>query len=253
MTTISWSQIEAECGDYRAGFVETFRKYEGRDTDEIGANGQIIRVSVSSFARHLGIAKTTFQNWIKVVDQEAQPTRSPSRGAAGAARRFAATLPATERAKLAAELLEDDEVEVAPAVIARQASRPDVARAIARNDEAREAVEDQGIEVRAMRRPELPTDIATPEARRESAERFRQDAGRAFGHETDEATNYLNGAANDLGHAIFAKEHWGIRFPEAEAEALEKIDRYLAAYRAGTTNKLSDDDRGWLEAIGVEL
>jgi hypothetical protein len=29
---IKWSEIEAECGDYRAGFVATFRKYEGKPT-----------------------------------------------------------------------------------------------------------------------------------------------------------------------------------------------------------------------------
>lgn len=63
-TEISWAEIESECGDYRAGFVATFRRYEGQVTDEKDAQGRAVKVTVSSFARHMGIARATFQEWV---------------------------------------------------------------------------------------------------------------------------------------------------------------------------------------------
>jgi transposase-like protein len=116
MTAIPWSQIEAECGDYRAGFVATFHKYEGRDTDEIAGNGQIIRVTASSFARHVGIARQTFERWVKAADQEGTPNQGAESVeiTARSARASARNLPPEERAKLAAELLNDEEVTEQP-------------------------------------------------------------------------------------------------------------------------------------------
>jgi hypothetical protein len=57
-----------ECGDYRAGFVATFRKYEGQLTDEKDAQGRTVKVTVASFARHLGVNPETFRLWIKRQD-----------------------------------------------------------------------------------------------------------------------------------------------------------------------------------------
>lgn len=61
--TIQWSQIEAECGDFRDGFVATFRTYEGEETDEFDGRGARVVVTVTSFARHAGIPETTFRRW----------------------------------------------------------------------------------------------------------------------------------------------------------------------------------------------
>lgn len=112
MTNIQWSQIEAECGDYRAGFVATFRKYEGMETDERDGSNRIVKVTVATFASHTGIPETTFRRWLGLM-QEVDAARG---GHLGSARRFAEKLPAAEKAKLAAELLDDEEVEQEPVV-----------------------------------------------------------------------------------------------------------------------------------------
>ncbi len=62
---IKWEQIETECGDYRSGFVATFRKYEGQPTDETDDRGRIVKVTVASFARHAGIPRITFHDWVR--------------------------------------------------------------------------------------------------------------------------------------------------------------------------------------------
>jgi hypothetical protein len=63
--TIAWADIIAETGNYRDGFVAIFRKYEGLPTDEKDAVGRAIKVTVNSFAGHLGIAERTFARWVK--------------------------------------------------------------------------------------------------------------------------------------------------------------------------------------------
>jgi hypothetical protein len=73
MTTISWSLIEAECGNFRDGFVATFRKYEGAPTDEKDAQGRTIKVTAKSFAEHMGVAPRTFQTWVKNAAMAPQP------------------------------------------------------------------------------------------------------------------------------------------------------------------------------------
>ncbi len=67
--TIKWSQIEAECGGYRAGFVATFRKYENLPTDEKDGQGRTVKVTVATFARHVGIPDPTFRSWVKKQDR----------------------------------------------------------------------------------------------------------------------------------------------------------------------------------------
>lgn len=76
LETIPWSQIEAECGDYRKGFVATFRKYEGQRTDEKDAMGRTVKVTAGSFAKHLGIADNTFRRWIASAAVQPRPARS---------------------------------------------------------------------------------------------------------------------------------------------------------------------------------
>lgn len=68
---VKWSEIEAECGDYRQGFVATFRKYEGQLTDEKDGQGRAVKVTASSFARHIGVDKKTFGRWVAVSSRGA--------------------------------------------------------------------------------------------------------------------------------------------------------------------------------------
>jgi hypothetical protein len=64
---ITWAEIETECGDYKAGFVAAFRKYEGQPTDEKDAYNRTVKVTVESFARHVGIDGSTFRRWVKMA------------------------------------------------------------------------------------------------------------------------------------------------------------------------------------------
>jgi len=65
---VRWAEIVAECGDFRAGFVSVFRKYEGQPTDERDRQNRVVKVTAASFARHMGIGETTFKDWIKKQD-----------------------------------------------------------------------------------------------------------------------------------------------------------------------------------------
>lgn len=67
MNQIKWSEIEAECGNFRAGFVATFRKYEGQTTDETDAYGRPVKVTAASFSRHIGVHEDTFRRWVKMT------------------------------------------------------------------------------------------------------------------------------------------------------------------------------------------
>lgn len=103
---IEWSAIEAECGDFRDGFVQTFRKYEGQVTDELDGAGRVVKVTIDSFARHTGIPRDTFRRWLDLKPE--------MRGAAArhlrAAKGFASKLEPEQKARLAEELLEDPDV-----------------------------------------------------------------------------------------------------------------------------------------------
>ena len=81
---ITWKEIEAECGGYRAGFVAAFRKHEGQRTDEVDAQGRMVKVTAKSFSRHVGVENTTFRRWLgeKQHDRGASPgqTRSGQMG-----------------------------------------------------------------------------------------------------------------------------------------------------------------------------
>lgn len=71
---IRWSDIEAECGNYRDGFVAVFRKYEGEPTDEKDGQGRTVKVSVESFARHFGFDPKAFRRWVRAgVDARPAP------------------------------------------------------------------------------------------------------------------------------------------------------------------------------------
>jgi hypothetical protein len=109
MSTVRWSQIEAECGDFRDGFVATFRKYEGQDTDERDARGLVVKVTMSSFARHVGIPEQTFLRWVKGTGSSVIYPSDADAGYRGALSRTR-NLPPERKAELARELLAEPEV-----------------------------------------------------------------------------------------------------------------------------------------------
>lgn len=160
-----------------------------------------------------------------------RPFGAPAKGAAEAAEVDAARR-VLANPRLAAEVL-------TPAAIAKQvADRTEVARAIARNDSARESVEEHGIQHRA--RQEVEDDRPARRAK----------LGKAFA-DPDLATEHLHGAARELISAIYACERFGIEDADAEAEAIRRVEKYLRAYKAEAP--VSDDDRQWAESVGVRL
>lgn len=73
---IKWEKILGECLPYRQGFlpyrqgfVDVFKKYEGQPTDEKNERGGVVKVTQSSFARHAGIAKMTFNDWVRASNR----------------------------------------------------------------------------------------------------------------------------------------------------------------------------------------
>lgn len=63
---IKWSDIAAECGSYKDGFVSVFRKYEGMDTDKI-VRGKTVKVTQKSFADYMHIPHQTFYKWVQAA------------------------------------------------------------------------------------------------------------------------------------------------------------------------------------------
>lgn len=64
---VTWNSIMEELGaedGFRAAVVKVFLKYKGQDTDERDKYRKVVKVTVASFARHLGIAQQTFDNWV---------------------------------------------------------------------------------------------------------------------------------------------------------------------------------------------
>jgi hypothetical protein len=127
MSSITWSQIESECGNFRDGFVATFRKYEGQDTDERDGQNRAVKVTMASFARHVAIPETTFKQWVwgGKSPYDAPPERLAQRDVS-LARSNARRLPPGEKAKLVAELMADPEVadEIADEITTFVASDP---------------------------------------------------------------------------------------------------------------------------------
>jgi hypothetical protein len=68
---ITWAEIEAEAeaSGYRERLVAVFRKYENEETDERDKYNRPVRVTVASFADHMGVPRTTFQYWEKMVSR----------------------------------------------------------------------------------------------------------------------------------------------------------------------------------------
>jgi hypothetical protein len=87
---ITWEGIEKDVAGYREGFVRVFKAHEGRPlvskehSDRglmVGRQlraplkdkaGRQIRVTQASFAEHFGIAKATFNDWVKAADRSVE-------------------------------------------------------------------------------------------------------------------------------------------------------------------------------------
>jgi transposase-like protein len=67
---ITWNEIIAECGNYRDGFVKVFRRHEGEATDEKDKQGRPIKVTIHSFAGHIGVNPATFHRWVRSSQRE---------------------------------------------------------------------------------------------------------------------------------------------------------------------------------------
>lgn len=109
---ITWDQITAECEGYRAGFVAVYEKYKGQTTDERDKSDRVVKVTVSSFARHMGIAETTFKRWVKgakqVVTSEERARMEAPR--AKKTKQDVRRMPTEDRAEVLGELLQDNTV-----------------------------------------------------------------------------------------------------------------------------------------------
>lgn len=106
---VQWSQIEAECDGYREGFVAIFRKYEGLPTDEKDAQGRIVKVTATSFARHLGIEESTFRRWTRTGIEKIQDRAKQDRSRT---RHTVRTTPAPELVDAIEELPDDKQDEI---------------------------------------------------------------------------------------------------------------------------------------------
>lgn len=67
---VKWADIRAEFDGLQVGFrervVRLFEKYEGHPTDEV-VRGRTVMVTVTSFAKHMGIKQQTFDGWVRAV------------------------------------------------------------------------------------------------------------------------------------------------------------------------------------------
>lgn len=192
-----------ESGEYNQ---TSFGKAVGKSRTEIARQVNVWKVHAGVHPR-----PTYTEAYAAVQDRPTGPERTSQM-----AQENIRNLSTPEKARLAAELLEDEDVA--------------------------EEVE----EMQLSRRGPIGEPLPEPKT-----------VGRRVGNtmaremETDLATGALRSAAGALAEAILCKEEFGVKYPDQEREALDAIDRYLAAYKGG--GHVSDDDRSWLESIGVDL
>ncbi len=134
-TQTSWHEIEAECGDYRAGFVAVFRKYEGQQTDEKTKQGHVVKVTIASFARHMKIDKATFGDWVRRETSGASRHVGRDR-----TRENIQRMPAEQKAQLAKEIIKDLPDEERQDIIGMRPRPPELSEA---ERKAREAAADR--------------------------------------------------------------------------------------------------------------
>lgn len=83
----TWAEIEAvvDDGGYRAGFVRVFLEFQGAilDDEPLDAKARPAVVNQSNFARHFGIAISTFHRWLgEFAPGEGFGPREPAKAAA---------------------------------------------------------------------------------------------------------------------------------------------------------------------------
>ncbi len=110
MDTITWDQITAECDGYRAGFVAVFRKYEGQPTDEKDGAGRVVKVTSDAFARHVGIPRSTFQQWVRSRPTTARPTGPARTGQMARQAVKSETVPVEDKVGMLSDLMSDPKV-----------------------------------------------------------------------------------------------------------------------------------------------
>lgn len=176
---IRWAEIEAECGNYRDGFVNVFRRHEGQATDEKDGQGRTVKVTATSFARHMGIAESTFRGWTRSASVALQP---PARQRLD-----------TSRARTA---LRDAPMEQIEQIISElPKERQELIRAAAGSEHARAR--------RQMREQEGRTSRGEREARRGE---IRDMTERMLsGFSVASIINHLEQATEDLGHMVEAR------------------------------------------------
>jgi hypothetical protein len=121
---------------------------------------------------------------------------------------------------------------------------PDAARALARHDDTREAIEEHAITARAEKGRVLRTEA-------EEAHKAIRDASAraARSWQDDLALGELRQAIDCVGSAIVLKEEYGVTHPEKEQELMEQLRRLTAAYESG---HLTTADQAWLDSLGVQ-
>ena len=109
LATVKWGDILAECGNYKAAIVSVFRKYEGQPTDETDGHGRTVKVTVTSFAAHMGIPEATFRRWASGVSRTGE-ARSAGMFGADVKRAASANTDAVVAGIMAAPAAAQDEI-----------------------------------------------------------------------------------------------------------------------------------------------
>jgi len=266
----------------RAAIVYAFTTPSQGQRSDLG--GKAPKLSFEAFAK-LGVKGLTDRHvvaeyraiWQRAIDDghaaKVKPgdivtlptTKFPGRQDAAGLRRYVEQDPtavarAMDRGKVDAETFAQEITpDVAAAIVGRLAEdrpgviaeavaqSPGAQRAVARNKTAREGVEDEGILVRGSRTPEEIREAYEDEKR--GSRQRHHDTSRAFG--VDEVVAYLRGAAGDLANAVMYREEFGVDDTDGEAEALDRVKRYLRVYEAKAD--FTDKDTEFLASIGLTL
>jgi len=173
---ISWSDIEAECTEFRQGLVSVYRKYEGMDTDERTAQDHVVKVTARSFARHMGIAESTFGEWVR-KSEGAAASRS-ERAGSWTDREKKAAAEATAKAEAAAQKRLDAALAAQAKATAQKEREANLKhqqeleaerKRVAKEEAAKNVVKLQDVE--AKLRAEIKAELPTPEVLAEMAKR----------------------------------------------------------------------------------
>jgi hypothetical protein len=231
--------------------VEHDKWEQCRIVHEAVTSGKYNRVS---FAAEVGVSKSTVSYQFKLWETHGSTREerlsyadaySKVRGTNQGGLRTREIYAQGQRNATPEEIIEN----VSPAVLAEAVAKsPDHARAVGRNTEAREQVEEEGIYVRAEAVEERK---AQGKAAVDRVEKASDHLGKRLGLDT--STQSLRSAGSFIYGAILEAEKFGVDFPEAEEEALLRIEDALVRFREsrGHDRKVTDADRDFLASIGI--